>query len=177
MNRNCDTVTHGLKLTLYCLSVHSDWRSHRNNRECGFNQWTDPHYWHGVGSREESQWGAAGAACTEARVLPVQELPCRMYIIRLPFYSPKLYFWTEHSDEQPQLYQCLNKVLHKNMCDSVCSHIWGKCLSLSAPSQHHNLTAEIEQASAYTVFAPTDGAVLEYLKNTASDTMVPQTIV
>uniref|UniRef100_A0AAZ3NWQ7 Stabilin 2 n=1 Tax=Oncorhynchus tshawytscha TaxID=74940 RepID=A0AAZ3NWQ7_ONCTS len=36
---------------------------------------------------------------------------------------------------------------------------------------HHNLTAEIEQASAYTVFAPTDGAVLEYLKNTASDTM------
>uniref|UniRef100_A0A8C7U1Y1 Stabilin 2 n=1 Tax=Oncorhynchus mykiss TaxID=8022 RepID=A0A8C7U1Y1_ONCMY len=36
---------------------------------------------------------------------------------------------------------------------------------------HHNLTAEIEQASAYTVFAPTDGAVLEYLKNIASDTM------
>ncbi|CAB1345818.1 unnamed protein product [Coregonus sp. 'balchen'] len=36
---------------------------------------------------------------------------------------------------------------------------------------HHNLTEEIEQASAYTVFAPTDSAVLEYLKNTASDTM------
>uniref|UniRef100_A0A8C8EX94 Stabilin 2 n=1 Tax=Oncorhynchus tshawytscha TaxID=74940 RepID=A0A8C8EX94_ONCTS len=35
---------------------------------------------------------------------------------------------------------------------------------------HHNLTAEIEQASAYTVFAPTDGAVLEYLKNTDLNT-------
>uniref|UniRef100_A0A673XQ06 Stabilin 2 n=1 Tax=Salmo trutta TaxID=8032 RepID=A0A673XQ06_SALTR len=35
---------------------------------------------------------------------------------------------------------------------------------------HHNLTEEIEQASAYTVFAPTDGAVLEYLKNTDLNT-------
>uniref|UniRef100_A0A3P8ZT82 Stabilin 2 n=1 Tax=Esox lucius TaxID=8010 RepID=A0A3P8ZT82_ESOLU len=35
----------------------------------------------------------------------------------------------------------------------------------------HNLTDEIEQASAYTVFAPTDSAILEYLKNTALHTM------
>ncbi|KAJ8006691.1 hypothetical protein DPEC_G00109850 [Dallia pectoralis] len=35
----------------------------------------------------------------------------------------------------------------------------------------YNLTDEIEPASAYTVFAPTDSAILAHLKNTALDTM------
>lgn len=41
--------------------------------------------------------------------------------------------------------------------------------------QDYNLTDEIEQANEFTVFAPTDAAINDYLRNTAVTALVPNT--
>lgn len=42
-------------------------------------------------------------------------------------------------------------------------------------SQDYNLTDEIERADEFTVFAPTDAAVNDYLRNTTRTALVPDT--
>lgn len=41
--------------------------------------------------------------------------------------------------------------------------------------QDYNLTDEIKQADEFTVFAPTDAAVTDYLKKTAATVLVQET--
>lgn len=41
--------------------------------------------------------------------------------------------------------------------------------------QDYNLTDEIERADEFTVFAPTDAAINDYLRNTAGTALVPDT--
>lgn len=157
---------------VFVLSAHSCWRSNHHHTERRCHQRTDPHHWPGL--KLTMLWLDTLRHCSVCfmRVFCVQVLvPDRKLsegllatlALRPEFslFRSYLIVWThQHAAWYILTLNWIN--IFFTLCIFLCF------------VQDYNLTDEIEQADEFTVFAPTDAAINDYLKKMAATTLVQE---